>query len=201
MSFSDFGSFDFVRLKHLAPLRPFCRFDLQITASHTTACNDLASQPAPTTAVASHSIASKASASHTSPITASASHTTAPAISTQHDAHLEVGNNIVTISRATIHDDTIGEPWIVNNKDVGTFFKRYQQAIYDVLDQHTTLPLESYIQKLADLTHIFIVCKNQHSTIAEKIFSLDLLKKLVDTFALKYVWSFQSPCKHSKSYG
>ncbi|ORX56231.1 hypothetical protein DM01DRAFT_1016535 [Hesseltinella vesiculosa] len=49
-----------------------------------------------------------------------------------------------------------------------------------MVEEHTTLPLESYVQELATLTNILIVCKNQHSAIAEKIFTLDLLKQLGD---------------------
>lgn len=98
--------------------------------------------------------------------------------STEHDAHLELENNIETISRAIIKDDTVGEPQIADNKDFGTFFKRYQQAIYDLVDQHITLPLESYIQELVALTHILVVCKSQHSTIVKKIFTLGLLRTL-----------------------
>lgn len=51
-------------------------------------------------------------------------------------------------------------------------------TVYEVVDQDATLPLESDIQELAALTHIFVVCKNEHSAIAEKIFTLDLLKTL-----------------------
>lgn len=37
------------------------------------------------------------------------------------------------------------------------------------------------MHELASLTHIFFLCKNQHSEIAEKIFTLDLLKELAST--------------------
>ncbi|KAI8884141.1 hypothetical protein K501DRAFT_271947 [Backusella circina FSU 941] len=46
---------------------------------------------------------------------------------------------------------------------------------------HKCLPIESYVHELASLTHIFFLCKNQHSEIAEKIFTLDLLKELAST--------------------
>ncbi|KAF7724286.1 hypothetical protein EC973_001187 [Apophysomyces ossiformis] len=126
------------------------------TASTTAV---IASNPSPTTATASHTTAPEASASHPS----------VPATSTEHNSHLAVENNILTISRVAIDDNTIGEPWIVNDKN--------QQAIHEMVDQHTTLPLESYIQELAALTHILVVCKNQYSTIVEKMFTLDLLVK------------------------
>ncbi|RCI05442.1 hypothetical protein CU098_007291, partial [Rhizopus stolonifer] len=100
-------------------------------------------------------------------------------------------NNIVTITRAAIDDDTIGEPWIVNEKDVASLFKRYQHAIHDMVEQHTTLPLESYIYELAALTNVLVVCKNQHNVIAEKIFTLNLLKYLNDKPASDLIRNFE----------
>ncbi|KAG1462141.1 hypothetical protein G6F56_005580 [Rhizopus delemar] len=120
-----------------------------------------------------------------------ASHPTTSTTSTKHGTHLELENNIVTITRAAIDDDTIGEPWIVNEKDVASLFKRYQHAIHDMVEQHTTLPLESYIYELAALTNVLVVCKNQHNVIAEKIFTLNLLKYLNDKPASDLIRNFE----------
>ncbi|CAO3677371.1 unnamed protein product [Rhizopus stolonifer] len=60
-----------------------------------------------------------------------------------------------------------------------------------MVEQHTTLPLESYIHELEALTNILVVCKNEHSTIAEKIFMLDLLRRLGDTLASDIIRNFE----------
>lgn len=60
-----------------------------------------------------------------------------------------------------------------------------------MVEQHTTLPLESYIYELAALTNVLVVCKNQHNVIAEKIFTLNLLKYLNDKPASDLIRNFE----------
>jgi hypothetical protein len=69
--------------------------------------------------------------------------------------------------------------------NISHLFNKYQTAVSDILIKHKTLPVESYVHKLASLAHIFFLCKNQHSEIAESIFSLDLLKDLMTLLELK----------------
>ncbi|KAI8335877.1 hypothetical protein BC941DRAFT_354975 [Chlamydoabsidia padenii] len=92
----------------------------------------------------------------------------------------ELENNVVKINMVGSNDDTEEEKWIFNHKNITSLFKSYQQTVHKMVEQHTTLPLESYIHELAALTNILVICKNQHSALAEKIFTLDLLKHLSD---------------------
>ncbi|CAO3703644.1 unnamed protein product [Rhizopus stolonifer] len=69
-------------------------------------------------------------------------------------------------------------PWIYKDINISRLFNKYQIAVCNIIKKHENLPIESYVHELASLTHIFFLCKNQHSDIAEKIFSLDLLKDL-----------------------
>ncbi|KAF7732847.1 hypothetical protein EC973_000123 [Apophysomyces ossiformis] len=100
----------------------------------------------------------------------------------QEGAHLEVNHSIVAISKDTA-EDTQEEPWIVEKTNMTEPFKTYQETIRSMVDRHTTLPLESYIHELAALTHVLVICKNQHSGITENIFSLELLKRLAASLA------------------
>lgn len=57
-------------------------------------------------------------------------------------------------------------------------FREYQLTVSNIIEKHGSLPVESYIHELTSLTHILFLCKNQHSEVAERIFSLNLLKEL-----------------------
>lgn len=69
-------------------------------------------------------------------------------------------------------------PQIYKDINISRLFNKYQIAVCNVIQKHESLPIESYVHELTSLTQIFFLCKNQHSEIAEKIFSLDLLKDL-----------------------
>ncbi|KAG0165294.1 hypothetical protein DFQ28_001670 [Apophysomyces sp. BC1034] len=86
------------------------------------------------------------------------------------DACFEVDNSFITISNDTSNDDMYDDPWIFQDTDVTQLFKTYRATIRDIVIKHKTLPIESYTHELAALTHVLILCKNQHSAIAEKIF-------------------------------
>ncbi|KAG0172220.1 hypothetical protein DFQ30_010914 [Apophysomyces sp. BC1015] len=98
------------------------------------------------------------------------------------DTCFEVDNKFVIVS-ADIDED----PWILQNTDITRLFKTYQAAVRGIILKHETLPVESYTHELAFLTHVLILCKNQHRIIADGIFSLDLLKKLAAPLTLECI--------------
>ncbi|KAG0763245.1 hypothetical protein G6F57_006533 [Rhizopus arrhizus] len=53
-----------------------------------------------------------------------------------------------------------------------------KSVVHDLINKHTKLPLEPYINALAALSHILILNKHQHSSIATKVFSIELLEEL-----------------------
>ncbi|RCH84895.1 hypothetical protein CU097_002458 [Rhizopus azygosporus] len=57
--------------------------------------------------------------------------------------------------------------------------RSYQVIIRGMILKYQTLPIESYIHELAAYTHIFVLCKNRQSHIAERVFSNSLLADLV----------------------
>ncbi|KAI7875417.1 hypothetical protein K492DRAFT_102440, partial [Lichtheimia hyalospora FSU 10163] len=59
-------------------------------------------------------------------------------------------------------------------------FKSYQGIIRDMILQHETLPFESYVHELAAYTHTLVLCKNQQSSIAEKVLTRSLLNMLTE---------------------
>ncbi|PHZ09090.1 uncharacterized protein RHIMIDRAFT_246388 [Rhizopus microsporus ATCC 52813] len=57
-------------------------------------------------------------------------------------------------------------------------FKDYQPIVHGLINKHTALPLEPYINELAALTHILVLNKHQRSSIAKKVFSVELLDEI-----------------------
>ena len=82
-----------------------------------------------------------------------------------------------------LHEDTspvccLDKPWMFKNTNVTQIFKSYQAIIRSMIHKHQTLPIESYIHELAAHTHTFVLCKNQQSPIAERVFSKSVLTDL-----------------------
>jgi hypothetical protein len=82
-----------------------------------------------------------------------------------------------------LHEDTSpvckpDSPWMFKNTNVTQLFRSYQAIIRGMIHKHQTLPIESYIHELAAHTHTFVLCKNQQSSIAERVFSKSLLTDL-----------------------
>jgi hypothetical protein len=93
-------------------------------------------------------------------------------------ALLDIHNHLTNIRKNFLNEEDMkNHPWVFKDINISRLFNKYQIAVYDIVKKHGSLPIESYVHELASLTHIFFLCKNQHSEIAEKIFSLDLLKK------------------------
>ncbi|KAG0176913.1 hypothetical protein DFQ28_006716 [Apophysomyces sp. BC1034] len=90
------------------------------------------------------------------------------------EMHIQLDDSFINMTK----DDTDDDPWIYNNINISRLFKVYQTTVIDIIRTHKTIPLESYIHELAALTHIIILCKDQHSLIAQNVFSLDLLQDL-----------------------
>lgn len=94
----------------------------------------------------------------------------------------EIHNHLTSIRNSFINEEQINnESYIFKDVNVSRLFSKYQNAVSNIIEKHKCLPIESYVHELASLTHIFFLCKNQHSEIAEKIFTLDLLKELAST--------------------
>jgi hypothetical protein len=89
-----------------------------------------------------------------------------------HHHLLQIKKNF--ISKQDIND----EPYIINNINISELCSQYQYAVMKMLESHKSLPIESYIHEVASLTNIFCFCKNQHSEIAKKIFTSNVLKEL-----------------------
>ncbi|KAG1145456.1 hypothetical protein G6F37_005522 [Rhizopus arrhizus] len=73
---------------------------------------------------------------------------------------------------------SLDNPWMFKNTNVTQLFGFYQAIIRGMIHKHQTLPIESYIHELAAHTHTFVLCKNQQSSIAERVFSKSLLTDL-----------------------
>lgn len=92
---------------------------------------------------------------------------------------LSVHNHLTNIRKSFLNEEDMKtHPWIYKDINISCLFNKYQIAVCNIIKKHESLPIESYVHELASLTHILFLCKNQHSEIAEKIFSLDLLKDL-----------------------
>lgn len=92
---------------------------------------------------------------------------------------LDIHNHLTSIRKNFLNEDDMeNHPRVYKDINISRLFNKYQIAVYDIVEKHGSLPIESYVHELASLTHIFFLCKNQHSEIAEKVFSLDLLKNL-----------------------
>ncbi|KAI8085602.1 hypothetical protein BDF21DRAFT_486727, partial [Thamnidium elegans] len=72
-------------------------------------------------------------------------------------------------------------PWLFRSKNITRLFEGYQSIVQSLVSKHETLPLGSYINELAALTHILVLNKHQHSPIAKKIFSDELLDDLAES--------------------
>ncbi|KAI8077892.1 uncharacterized protein B0P05DRAFT_491808 [Gilbertella persicaria] len=100
----------------------------------------------------------------------------------------EMKNYLISIMIDFVNEaDTDDNPWIFEDINISHLFRKYQATVSEILMKHKTLPLESYVHELASLTHIFFLCKDQHSEIAEKVFSLDTLQQLTDFFERKTI--------------
>ncbi|KAI7903722.1 uncharacterized protein BX663DRAFT_485824 [Cokeromyces recurvatus] len=92
---------------------------------------------------------------------------------------LNIHNHLIDIRKSFLNEEDMkNHPWLYKDINISRLFNKYQIAVCNIIQKHESLPIESYVHELASLTHIFFLCKNQHSEIAEKIFSLDLLKDL-----------------------
>ncbi|CAO3601320.1 unnamed protein product [Absidia cylindrospora] len=70
------------------------------------------------------------------------------------------------------------DPWFFRGNNITRMFKDYQSIVQSLVRKHSALPLESYINELAALTHILLLNKHQHSSISKKVFSVELLDDL-----------------------
>ncbi|KAG2224144.1 hypothetical protein INT45_000159 [Circinella minor] len=84
-------------------------------------------------------------------------------------------------TNATNNDDASNGPWLFRNKKITRLFKDCQSIVQYLVSKHETLPLESYINGLAALTHILVLNKHQHSPIVRKVFSDELLDDLTES--------------------
>lgn len=100
-------------------------------------------------------------------------------------------NDSTNETRLSINDETVilheettpvckATPWIFSNTNITQLFKLYQGIIRDMVLQHETLPVESYVHELAAYTHTLVLCKDQQSSIAERVFTRPLLNELTD---------------------
>ncbi|KAI8642928.1 hypothetical protein BD408DRAFT_365863 [Parasitella parasitica] len=92
---------------------------------------------------------------------------------------LEAGDYLISVMTNFLNkEDTNDNPWIFKDIDISHLFREYQAATSEILVKHKALTVESYVHELASLTHIIFLCKDQHSEIAEKVFSLETLQQL-----------------------
>lgn len=94
-------------------------------------------------------------------------------------------------------EDTNDNPWMFEDINISHLFRKYQAATSEILVKHKTLPVESYVHELASLTHILFLCKDQHSEIAKKVFSLETLQQLTAFLEQKIInHSLDFPSNH-----
>jgi hypothetical protein len=114
-----------------------------------------------------------------SPAASSVSSAPNKPISLSNTTLLEMNDPLISIRADFINEkDTGNNPRIFKDINISHLFKKYQTAVSKILIKQKTLPVESYVHELASLTHVFFPCKNQHSQMAERNFSLDLRKDL-----------------------
>ncbi|KAG0831728.1 hypothetical protein G6F29_007255 [Rhizopus arrhizus] len=88
-------------------------------------------------------------------------------------------SSITSNNDANVNSDNINvNPWIFRGKNITLMFENYKSVVHDLINKHTKLPLEPYINELAALSHILILNKHQHSSIITKVFSIELLEEL-----------------------
>ncbi|CAO3683839.1 unnamed protein product [Rhizopus stolonifer] len=85
---------------------------------------------------------------------------------------LEVKDYLISIMSDFLNEGNKDDSWMFKDINVNHLFRKYQAAISKILMKHKTLSVEFYVHELASLTHIFFLCKDQHSEIAGKIFFL-----------------------------
>lgn len=67
-----------------------------------------------------------------------------------------VHDHLISIRKSLLNKDGIkNDPWIYRNINISRLFNEYQIAVYNTLERHENLPIESYVHGLASLTHIF----------------------------------------------
>ncbi|KAI8888149.1 hypothetical protein K501DRAFT_329972 [Backusella circina FSU 941] len=92
---------------------------------------------------------------------------------------IQVRDYLISIMTNFVHEeDTNHNPWMFKDITISHLFRKYQAATSEILMKRKALPVESYVYELASLTHILFLCKDQHSKIAEKVFSLETLQQL-----------------------
>ncbi|KAG2200808.1 hypothetical protein INT47_001339 [Mucor saturninus] len=90
---------------------------------------------------------------------------------------IEVKDYLVSVMKNFVNEeDRNDNPWMFEDINISHLFRKYQAATSEILVKHKTLPVESYVNELASLTHILFLCKDQHSDIAEKGFELRIQK-------------------------
>ncbi|KAG1168326.1 hypothetical protein G6F70_002080 [Rhizopus microsporus] len=99
---------------------------------------------------------------------------------------LEVRDYLISdMTNFVNEEDTNDNPWMFKDINISDLFRKYQAATSEILVKHKALPVESYVHELASLTHILFLCKDQHSEIAEKVFSLKTLQQPMAFFERK----------------
>ncbi|ORX51252.1 hypothetical protein DM01DRAFT_1087208 [Hesseltinella vesiculosa] len=94
------------------------------------------------------------------------------------ETKLTINDDVIVLHEDTSSGNWAEDPWIFKNTNVTQLFRSYQATIRGMIDKHQTLPIESYIHELAAHTHTLVLCKNQQSSIAERVFSKSLLTDL-----------------------
>lgn len=84
-------------------------------------------------------------------------------------------------------EDTDNNPWMFKDINISHLSHKYQAATSEILVKHKTLPVESHEHELASLTHILFLCKEQHSEVVEKVFSLETLQQLTASLEQKII--------------
>ncbi|CEI94280.1 hypothetical protein RMCBS344292_08494 [Rhizopus microsporus] len=101
---------------------------------------------------------------------------------------LEVRDYLISdMTNFVNEEDTNDNPWMFKDINISDLFRKYQAATSEILVKHKALPVESYVHELASLTHILFLCKDQHSEIAEKVFSLKTLQQPMAFFERKVI--------------
>lgn len=110
---------------------------------------------------------------------------------------LEVRDYLISVMTNFVNEeDTNDNPWMFKDINISHLFRKYQAATSEILVKHKTLLVESYVHGLASLTHILFLCKDQHSEIAEKVFSLETLQQLTAFLERKINYNLDFPSNH-----
>jgi hypothetical protein len=111
---------------------------------------------------------------------------------------LEVRDYLISVMTNFVNEeDTNDSPWMFKDINISHLFRKYQAATSEILVKHKALPVESYVHELASLTRILFLCKDQHSEIAEKVFSLETLQQLTAFLERKIInYNLDFPSNH-----